>query len=134
MFPKHAKPMILVAALAVSAAVAVGAVPSPMLIGPDVSDATIESDPSLTETYCDSRRVVEANLERDFAEEPRLIAVTGAGMTMELWASDLMGTWTMLHHGSDGISCIVTSGHDWTAETDAVLFMDSTLAETVHQS
>ena len=38
------------------------------------------------------------------------------GLRIELWTSDLMGTWTALHHGADGISCIVASGVDWTPE------------------
>lgn len=104
------------------------------MISPEATAPVIASDPSLEETYCDRRRTVEASLERDFAEKPRLGTMTGAGMTIELLASDLLGTGTILHHGADGISCIVTSGHDWTTETDAVLLMDSTLAEAVHQS
>jgi hypothetical protein len=37
-----------------------------------------------------------------------------------------------VHHGSDGISCVVTTGQDWAAGSDAVLLMDQALAETVH--
>lgn len=91
-------------------------------------------DPSLTETWCDARAVVGETLRRDFAEEPRLAALTGTGLRMEFWASDLLGSWTLVHHGQDGISCIVTSGMDWTKGADAAVLLDRALAEAVHQS
>ncbi|MBA3908293.1 MAG: hypothetical protein C0524_00115 [Rhodobacter sp.] len=56
MFPKPAKPMILLAALAVRAAGAVSAVPSPILIGPETIAPNIENDPSVTETVQQLRR------------------------------------------------------------------------------
>ena len=86
---------------------------------------------SLTETYCDARTVVAATLRHDFAETPRLVRMTGEGMMMELWASELMGTWTVVHHGGDGISCIVTSGQGWTGATDAAVMLDAALGEAV---
>lgn len=87
---------------------------------------------SLTETYCDARTVVAATLRHDFAETPRLVRMTGEGMMMELWASELMGTWTVLHHGADGISCIVTSGQDWAEGSEAGAVMDQALAGAVY--
>ncbi len=87
---------------------------------------------SLTETYCDARTVVAATLRHDFAETPRLVRMTGEGMMMELWASELMGTWTVLHHGADGISCIVTSGQDWSEGGDAGAVLDAALEGAVY--
>ena len=87
---------------------------------------------SLTETYCDARTVVAATLRHDFAETPRLVRMTGEGMMMELWASELMGTWTVLHHGADGISCIVTSEQDWAEGSEAGAVMDRALAGAVY--
>lgn len=87
---------------------------------------------SLTETYCDARTVVAATLQHDFAETPRLVRMTGEGMMMELWASELMGTWTVLHHGADGISCIVTSGQDWSEGGNAGTVLDAALAGAVY--
>ncbi|WP_103258337.1 hypothetical protein [Tabrizicola aquatica] len=87
---------------------------------------------SLTETYCDARTVVAATLRHDFAETPRLVRMTGEGMMMELWASELLGTWTVLHHGADGISCIVTSGQDWSEGSDAGTVLDAALAGAVY--
>lgn len=97
-------------------------------------DPRAEAELSLTETYCDARDVVADTLRHDFAETPRLVAVTADGMTMELWGSEVMGTWTVVHHGGDGISCIVTSGQGWTSATDAAVVMDAALGEAVYGS
>jgi hypothetical protein len=132
MFPNVSKSTLLAAALAAPVAVAVAAAPFPRTVEPEV--VMPGDDLSLTETYCDLRETVVGTLRHDFAEAPQLAAVTGAGMTMELWASDLLGTWTVVHHAGDGISCIVTSGQDWTVGTDAVVLMDDVLAREVHQS
>lgn len=112
-------------------ALAVAAAPFPRAVGPEAPMAAVEG---LTDSYCDARQVVSGTLSHDFAERPALAALTGTGMTMELRTSDLLGTWTLVHHGADGISCIVTSGMDWQAEGDAVALMDEALAEAVHGS
>ena len=132
MFPDLTRSTILAAVLAVPVAMAVAAAPFPRLIEP--ADLMPGGDVSLTGTQCDLRVTVDTTLRHDFAEVPTLAALTGTGMTMELWTSDLLGTWTMVHHGRDGVSCIVTLGQDWAAGDDAVLLMDRALAEGVHQS
>jgi hypothetical protein len=131
MFPNLSKSAILAVLMAAPVAVAVAA-PFPRAV--EAEGLLPDGDLSLTETYCDLRTTVDGTLRHDFAEAPRLAAVTGAGMTMELWASDLLGTWTVVHHGGDGISCIVTSGQDWTTSTDAVVLLDGVLETQVHQS
>lgn len=128
---------LLAMALAAPVAVAVGAspfsrVPAPDILSPDAAQP--DDGLSLTETYCDLRETVAGTLSHDFAEAPRLAALTGMGMTMELWTSDLVGTWTLVHHAADGISCIVTSGTGWQADGDPVVLLDQALAEAVHQS
>lgn len=94
-------------------------------------DPRAEESLSLTENYCDARNVVAVTLRHDFDETPRRMQVTAEGMTMELWASEVMGTWTVVHHGGDGISCIVTSGQGWTGATDAAVMLDAALGEAV---
>ena len=136
MFPTLTKSAVLAAVLAVPVAVAVAASPVPRLVGPDMATGgeMAGTDLSLAETWCDARGTVADTLRHDFAEAPTLAALTGTGMTMELWTSDLLGTWTMVHHGGDGISCIVTSGMDWQSGADAVVLMDRALEQTVHPS
>ena len=113
-------------------ALTVRAAPFPMAIGPETLD--IAQDTALTETYCDLRGTVQSSLARDFAETPRLAALTGTGMTMELWTSDQSGSWTVVHHGTDGITCIVSTGMDWAADRDAVLVLETVLGAEVFQS
>ena len=80
---------------------------------PSVYDALGHQQVSPAQTYCDRHEVVTDGLAHDFAETLQAAKVTRDGLRIELWTSDLMGTWTALHHGEDGISCIVASGVDW---------------------
>lgn len=66
--------------------------------------------------YCDVHAVVEETLSHDFAEKAVDTSLQANGLTMVLYASDLMGTWTLVHKGDDGVSCIVSSGSGWTAD------------------
>lgn len=132
MIPTPGKTAILAAILAGPVGLAVAAAPFPRLTVPEM--VLPGDDLSLTETRCDLRGVVDRSLRHDFAEEPRLAALTAAGMAMELWTSDSLGTWTLVHHGSDGVTCIVATGMDWTPESEAVVLKDRALAQTVHPS
>ncbi len=78
---------------------------------------------AMDQPHCEPDTTMAQNLSHDFAEEPVQVRTTGEGLEMELWASDLMGTWTVVHRGNDGISCIVSSGIGWTdATTPAKVF------------
>ena len=92
------------------------AVPAAMEQSPSVYDALGHQQVSPAQTYCDRHEVVTGALAHDFAETLQAAKITRDGLRIELWTSDLMGTWTALHHGADGISCIVASGVDWTPE------------------
>lgn len=83
---------------------------------PSVYDALGHQQVSPAQTYCDRHEVVTDGLAHDFAETLQAAKVTRNGLRIELWTSELMGTWTALHHGEDGISCIVASGVDWSPE------------------
>jgi hypothetical protein len=132
MLPNLTKTAALALLIAAPLALAVAAAPFPLAIGPD--SAGIRQDLALTDTYCDARGTVQSALSRDFAETPRLAALTGAGMTMELWTSDKTGSWTVVHHGQDGISCVVSTGMDWAADGDAAAVLDSVLVDAVYHS
>lgn len=127
MVPTLARIALIATLLGAPLAVAVGAAPSPTASDPEIGL-------SLTETRCDQRAEVVMILRRDFGEVPSLGALTPAGLTMELWTSDRTGSWTMLHHGRDGISCIVTTGFGWTPGDDAAVLLDQALAESVSAS
>lgn len=132
MVPTLCKTAVPAALLAGPIGVAATAAPFPRPSAPET--ALSGENPALTETWCDRRAVVAATRRDDFAEEPPLAALTGTGMTMELWASDLLGSWTLVHHGGDGFSCILASGMDWKPRSRAGVPTDRAPAETVHQS
>lgn len=69
---------------------------------------------TVQDPYCDTVDMIAASLTDDFAESRTDAWIQGADLKMELWTSDLMGSWTLLHVGVDGISCIVSSGFGWT--------------------
>lgn len=67
--------------------------------------------------HCEPAQTLAATLAEDFAEEPVEVRMAGDGLTVELWASSIMGTWTIVHHGFDGISCVIGSGVGWNTES-----------------
>ncbi len=83
---------------------------------------------ALQQSFCDTRGTVAQNLGDHFAEEPQARVLSLSGQEMELWASAIMGGWTVVHHGRDGISCIVATGQDWRADQDAHTLLEDTLA------
>jgi hypothetical protein len=132
MVPTLTKTAALALLIAAPLALTVAAAPFPLAIGPMSQD--LAQDLSLTETHCDARATVQATLGRDFAETPRVAALTGTGLTMELWTSDHTGSWTVVHHGADGISCIVLTGMGWAADADAAVMLDTALSKAVYTS
>ncbi|MEZ5798656.1 MAG: hypothetical protein R3D63_14970 [Paracoccaceae bacterium] len=69
----------------------------------------------ITSPYCETAPTLAATLKHDFEEVPVDTSTQGDGLTMVLFASEVMGTWTLVHQGDDGMSCIVSSGTGWTA-------------------
>jgi hypothetical protein len=97
-----------------------------------VYDSLGHAQLSPAETYCDTHQTVTEGLAQDFAETLRASQISADGLKIELWASDLMGTWTALHHGDDGISCIVASGVDWSGSVQADDLLQLALHEVVY--
>lgn len=79
---------------------------------------------ALDDPHCAGRDMISETLAHDFAERAVETRIAGDGLDIELWASDLMGTWTVVHHGHDGISCIIASGTGWTNESTAANAFD----------
>lgn len=72
----------------------------------------------MDQPFCAARQDMGARLATEFLEQPVTAMETRDGLAMELWVSSTQGTWTALHHGDDGISCIVASGFDWSGVVD----------------
>ncbi|MEF3045928.1 hypothetical protein [Pseudotabrizicola sp. L79] len=73
----------------------------------------------MDQPHCDLHADLTETLEQDFAEVPIEERVAADDLVMELWASEVMGTWTMVHRGADGVSCIVSSGTGWRSDWQA---------------
>lgn len=73
--------------------------------------------------YCDIRSKLTQTLDHDFAEKPRLEKTLSGNRSVELWASQIMGTWTAVYTRADGVSCVVSSGMNWTQGENPVALL-----------
>ena len=73
--------------------------------------------PDLDSPRCESQAAMANILHRDYDEAPVEQRVVGDGLHIQLWGSTEMGTWTLVHNGDDGISCVVSSGINWTTNS-----------------
>lgn len=78
-----------------------------------VNDIMERPAQTANQPFCDQTAEVTATLASDFAESEQSAWVEGKDMALQLWGSDMMGTWTLLHVGQDGIACVVSSGTGW---------------------
>jgi len=75
--------------------------------------------------YCDHRHALLDTLDHDFAEKQRVITPLEQNRSVELWASDIMGTWTAVYTRADGVACVISSGVDWQAGDNPVALLKS---------
>jgi hypothetical protein len=68
-------------------------------------------------------------LSQDFQEQKIDTRTRADGLLFDLYTSADMGTWTLVHRGDDGVSCVVSSGTGWTdAATPDQIFDQADLA------
>lgn len=82
-----------------------------------VYDLVEDASVSANAQRCETQATLAEILSRDFEETPVEQRVVGDGMKVELWSSDRMGTWTLVHNGADGRACVVTTGIGWTHDS-----------------
>ncbi|SNR33130.1 hypothetical protein [Paracoccus sediminis] len=69
--------------------------------------------------YCAADAEIRLTLKQDFNESP----VPGDGhAATELWASDQMGTWTLVAPRADDTSCIIASGIGYDTARDVNVY------------
>ena len=78
-----------------------------------VQDFVARLPETVQDPHCDTVQAITAALHQDFAETKQASWSNSGTKDMELWASDLMGTWTLVHVESDAMACIVASGFGW---------------------
>ena len=79
-----------------------------------VQDFAASLPESLQDPLCDARDLITEDLSQDFAETLEASWAQDQDVTIEVWTSDLMGTWTVLHVENAGLACILSSGFGWT--------------------
>lgn len=84
------------------------------LLASDLPELAVQP---VDQPHCGEHGLLAQTLSEDFDESAVERRVAADGLMIELWASELMGTWTVLHRGDDGMSCIVSSGTGWNADT-----------------
>lgn len=70
------------------------------------------------EPNCQSSTEITATLKHDFGEDRRDSWVQAKTLRMELWASDAMGTWTLVQHDGAGTACVLSSGIGWRSDSN----------------
>lgn len=65
---------------------------------------------ALDEPYCDAHQTLTRKLYVDFSESLGETATLEAGRSLEMWYSDMLGTWTRLYVRPDGIACVMATG------------------------
>ncbi len=82
-----------------------------------VTDMMERAPQSVDQPFCDQSEKVGATLAHDFAEDRKDTWTEGKDMVLQLWGSEIMGTWTLLHVGQDDIACVVSSGTGWSGDS-----------------
>ena len=80
------------------------------------SDSTAESQP---QPICGERNAVVKSLSDQFNERPQAVGMVDKDAVMEVFVSD-SGSWTILATGTDGISCLVSSGEGWETKSAVI--------------
>jgi len=83
---------------------------------------TAWSDPTgsaVPQPICGQRAEIVQSLADQFHERPQAVGVVDKDAVMELFVSE-SGSWTMLATGTDGISCLVSSGEAWETKSNVI--------------
>ncbi len=70
--------------------------------------------PSLAQGACAPRTDLARALSRQHAEAPVALGLASNGNLMEVFASNLGETWTLVMSMPNGLSCVVAAGEGWT--------------------
>ena len=82
--------------------------------------AGFAAPPSRAQGTCGPRTDLARLLSQQHAEAPVALGLDSNGNLMEIFASKLGETWTLVMSMPNGISCIVTAGEGWTSRLPQV--------------
>lgn len=72
--------------------------------------------PAAAQTACMDRNVVVGRLADRYGETLQGSGIVGGNVLFEVFASDETGTWTILATRTDGQTCMMAAGQEWSAE------------------
>lgn len=81
-------------------------------------DAQYQDSPQYQDSHCGDRNEIVAKLGQVFQESPTAMGLVNQDAVIEIFVS-AQGTWTILASGTDGKSCVVSSGESWESSTMA---------------
>lgn len=79
--------------------------------------AALGSPKSELEEKCAARDILADRLEKKFSERLTSGGLQGEDTLIEVWTSEITGSFTVLASHANGISCLVAAGSDWSALT-----------------
>jgi hypothetical protein len=75
-----------------------------------------EAPSDFQDAHCGQRADIVSKLGQLFHESSMATGVVNQNAVIEIFVSD-RGTWTILATGTDGQSCVVSSGENWESNT-----------------
>lgn len=67
-------------------------------------------------SLCGTRNAIVSKLAEHYQEAPQAVGVVDKDAVLEVFVSN-NGTWTILATGTDGNSCVLSSGEGWQSTT-----------------
>jgi hypothetical protein len=75
-----------------------------------------QAQPQTEGALCGNRDEIVRSLTEQFKESPQAVGVVDENAVLEIFVS-ASGTWTIIATGTDGNSCLVSSGEGWDSKT-----------------
>lgn len=69
--------------------------------------------PAMAQQQCGAREAIRDGLKNQYSEVPVARGLGGAGLMMELYASEDGKTWTLLIVHPNGMACFAATGESW---------------------
>ena len=105
-------PLISISIVFAAAAMPTQSFAEPISVPGSTTEETLGGAPSL----CGTRNAIVSKLAEHYQEAPQAVGVVDKDAVLEVFVSN-NGTWTILATGTDGNSCVLSSGEGWQSTT-----------------
>ncbi len=85
-----------------------------------VSALALSSSSAFAVPACGARDEIVKQLAEEFKENPQAVGVVNKNAVIEVFVSE-NGTWTIIASGTDGNSCVLSTGDSWEIDVLAAL-------------